>query len=209
MIISTLHQFIFAAIPKTGTHAVRRALREHMGPDDMEQVRLFEHRALPIPALARLQHGHISLQELRRHVSADQFERSFKFAFVRNPFDRFVSYCSFVTRSNGAFRADPARVMTHFSRNPPWNHILFRPQYSFIADADGELLADYVGRVETMQASYDTIAERIGIPSTQLERVNATERRDYRTYYTPSLIGAVESLFRQDLEQFGYQFDPS
>ena len=44
MIISPLHKFIFAAIPKTGTHAVRQALREHMGPQDMEQVGLFVNR---------------------------------------------------------------------------------------------------------------------------------------------------------------------
>ena len=41
MIISGLHKFIFVAIPKTGTHAVRRALRAHMGPEDSEQVGLF------------------------------------------------------------------------------------------------------------------------------------------------------------------------
>ena len=41
MIISRKHKFIFVAVPKTGTHSVRRALREQMGPDDLEQVRLF------------------------------------------------------------------------------------------------------------------------------------------------------------------------
>ena len=51
MIVSLQHGFIFAAIPKTGTHAVRRAVREHMGPDDMEQVGLFVQRKLPMPAL--------------------------------------------------------------------------------------------------------------------------------------------------------------
>ena len=30
MIISHLHRFIFVAIPKTGTHSVRRALRAHL-----------------------------------------------------------------------------------------------------------------------------------------------------------------------------------
>lgn len=46
MIISPQHRFIFAAIPKTGTHAVRQALREHMGPQDLEQVGLFVNRKL-------------------------------------------------------------------------------------------------------------------------------------------------------------------
>ncbi len=65
MIISSLHKFIFVAIPKTGTHSVRQALRHHMGPQDLEQVGLFVKKHFPIPELARLQHGHLSLQQIR------------------------------------------------------------------------------------------------------------------------------------------------
>jgi len=103
MIVSLEHRFIFAAIPKTGTHAVRRALREHMGSQDMEQVGLFVQRKLPIPELAEIRHGHLTLQQVRRHLSAEDFDGFFKFAFVRNPFDRFVSYCAFMTRAEGQF----------------------------------------------------------------------------------------------------------
>ena len=92
MIISALHRFIFVAIPKTGTHSVREALRAHMGPDDLEQVRLFTEKRFPIPQLARLGHGHISLQQVRPFMAPEDFSGFFKFAFVRNPFDRFVSF---------------------------------------------------------------------------------------------------------------------
>ena len=88
MIISALHKFIFVAIPKTGTHSVRQALRQHMGPRDMEQVGLFVTRQFPIADLARLQHGHLSLQQVRPYFPLEEFEALFKFAFVRNPFDR-------------------------------------------------------------------------------------------------------------------------
>ncbi len=130
MIISATHKFVFAAIPKTGTHSVRRALREHMGPQDMEQVGLFVQRALPIPDLARIGHGHISLAQLRPYMRPEDFSAFFKFAFVRNPFDRFVSYASFITRELGDFDRDPQKVMRYFLGNPPMDHILFRPQHS-------------------------------------------------------------------------------
>lgn len=68
------------------------------------------------------------------------------------------------------------------------------------------MLADSVGRVEQMQQSYDEIAARIGIPTTPLERVNSSARRDYRSYYTPTLIAGVARLYARDLETFGYQF---
>jgi hypothetical protein len=206
MIISAQHRFIFVAIPKTGTHAVRQALREHMGPQDMEQVGLFVNRKMPIPELAKIGHGHLSLQQVRPYFRPDDFDGFFKFAFVRNPFDRFISYCAFMTREHGQFEKNPQGVMRHFIDNPQWQHILFQPQHSFVTDAGGQLLTDYLGRVEAMQQSYDVAAEKIGIPSRPLERVNASKRRDYRDYYDQPLIDGVAKLYARDLELFGYEF---
>lgn len=206
MILSFSHKFVFAAVPKTGTHAVRQALREHLDANDMEQVGLFVQKKFPIPELAQIQHGHISLQQLRPHLPPEQFESFFKFAFVRNPFDRFVSYCSFMTRFRGEFLAAPQRVMSHFIQNPPVQHILFQPQHNFVCDADGKLLTDYVGRVEEMQQSYDEICSRIGIPSATLEKVNTSTRANYRDYYNDELIKGVAKLYGRDLELFGYEF---
>jgi Sulfotransferase family len=206
MIVSFARKFVFAAVPKTGTHAVRQALRAHLGPEDIEQVGLFVQKKFPIPDLAALQHGHISLRQLRPHLPPEQFESFFKFAFVRNPFDRFVSYCSFMTRFKGEFLANPQQVMAYFLQNPPRQHVLFWPQNMFIADENGELLTDYVGRVEEMQQSYDEVARRIGVPTTQLEKVNTSTRSDFRTYYTPPLVDGVARLYARDLELFGYEF---
>jgi hypothetical protein len=206
MIISFRHKFIFAAIPKTGTHSVRQALRAHLAAEDIEQVGLFVHKKFPFPELAALRHGHISLDQVRPHLPPEQFDSFFKFAFVRNPFDRFVSYCAFMTRFRGEFLADPHAVMAHFIRNPPRRHVLFWQQCGFVTDPAGQLLTDHVGRVEEMQRSYDEIAERIGIPSAELEKVNASSRQDYRDYYTPPLVDAVARLYARDLELFGYEF---
>ena len=205
MIVSFLHSFAFAAIPKTGTHAVRQALRTHLGPEDIEQVALFVQKQFPMPELASLKHGHISLLQLQGSLPKEQFESLFKFAFVRNPFDRFISYCAFRTRAQGEFLAQPQQVMAHYLRNPP-DGVLFWPQSRFVCDAQGKLLANYVGRVETMQQSYDEIARRVGIDSTSLGTVNASKRGDYRSYYTPPLKDAVAKLYARDLELFEYEF---
>lgn len=206
MIISFLHKFVFTAIPKTGTHSVRRALREHLGPEDVEQVSLFVKKRLPIPELARLQHGHLSLQQIRPYLKADEWESFYKFAFVRNPFDRFISYCAFMTRGNGQFDRDPHGTMRLVLEQPPLHHILFQPQHLLITDEDGTLLTDYVGRVEEMQSSYDEIARHLGLPSTQLEKANASRREDYRRYYDQPSIEGVARLYARDLELFGYEF---
>ncbi len=206
MIISSLHKFIFVAIPKTGTHSVRQALRHHMGPQDLEQVGLFVKKHFPIPELARLQHGHLSLQQIRPYLRDEEWASFFKFAFVRNPFDRFVSYCAFMTRDQGSFERDPKGVMRHFLAQPPLQHLLFQPQHLLITDADGNVLANHIGRVEEMQRSYDEICERIGISTATLDRVNSSKRADYRGYYDQPLIDGVAKLYARDLELFGYEF---
>jgi hypothetical protein len=207
MIVSHQHRFIFAAIPKTGTHSVRQALREQLGPDDIEQVGLFVDKRFPYPALAQIRHGHLSLEQVRPYLGDGVFERYFKFAFVRNPFDRFVSYCAFMTRNEGSFEVQPRLVMRRILFElQPLQHILYQPQHTLLVDAQGRLLADYVGRAEQMQASYDAICARIGIPSQELAKVNRSKRGDYRQYYDQALIDGVSALYRRDLELFGYEF---
>ena len=207
MIISHQHRFVFAAIPKTGTHSVRQALREHLSAEDLEQVGLFVNKRFPFEELAAIRHGHISLEQIRPFIGEEAFAGYLKFAFVRNPFDRFISYCAFMTRANGAFDRDPKGVMRHILFEVrPMQHILFVPQHTFVTDADGGMLADTVGRVEEMQQSYDAICARIGIPSRPLEQVNSSRRGSYRDYYDQQLIDGVAELYRRDLELFGYQF---
>lgn len=209
MIVSHRHRFIFAAVPKTGTHSVRQALREQMGDEDVEQVGLFVDKRFPWQDLAAIRHGHLSLRQVRPYLGEDAFGGYFKFAFVRNPFDRFVSYCAFMLRGGDLFQRQPREAMYHFLfREPPEHHILFQPQASLLVGEDGRsLLTDGVGRVEDMQASYDAICARIGIPSRPLDRVNGSNHGDYRRYYDNALIDGVAARYALDLELFGYAFE--
>ncbi|CAH0351193.1 MAG: sulfotransferase family 2 domain-containing protein [Sphingobium sp.] len=209
MIVSHRHRFIFAAVPKTGTHAVRQALREQMGDEDVEQVGLFVNRRFPWADLAAIQHGHLSLQQVRPYLGEEAFADYFKFAFVRNPFDRFISYCAFMLRGGNDFQLRPQEVMRHFLfRNPQNDHILFQPQASLLVDENGTtLLTDAVGRVEDMQTSFDAICAHIGMASRPLDRVNGTRHDDYRCYYDKALIDGVTARYAQDLDLFGYSFE--
>lgn len=209
MIVSHNHRFIFAAVPKTGTHSVRRALREHLGDGDVEQVGLFVNKRFPWDELASIQHGHLSLRQVRPYLGEEAFDAYFKFAFVRNPFDRFVSYCAFMLRGGDVFERQPREAMRHFLfAAPPEQHILFQPQASLLVDEDGAtLLADMVGRVEDMQGSYDAICARLGIARRPLDKVNGTRRGDYRHYYDQALIDGVAARYAQDLDLFGYTFE--
>lgn len=208
MIISHQHRYIFFAVPKTGTHSVRQALREQMGEQDLEQVGLFVKKRFPFPEFATIPHGHISAAEIRPVVGEDTFGSYLKFGFVRNPYDRFVSYCAFMARDTNYMEATPVQFMKHVVRVlKPVDQMLYRPQHTFLTNADGSLAMDIVGRNETMQASYDAICARLGILSAPLGRANASKHRPWQEYYDKDLVGWVGEVYQKDLEMFDYRFE--
>ncbi len=207
MIVSHLHRYVFVAMPKTGTHSVRQALREQLAPDDIEQVGLFVNKRFPFDEVAQIRHGHLSVRQVRPYLGDAVCDDYFKFTFVRNPFDRFVSYCAFMTRQHGAFERDPQGTMRKILFEVrPLDHVHFQPQYALLTNDADALEMDFIGRVERMQDDYDAICAKIGIPSRALDKVNSSKRGDYRQYYDQALIDGVTELYRRDLELFDYSF---
>jgi hypothetical protein len=206
MIISHKHKFIFFAIPKTGTHSVRQALRVHMGSDDLEQVGLFVQKRFAFPELKDFTSGHVSAMQIRPVLGEKIFDDYFKFAFVRNPFDRFVSYCSFMSRQTGAFAAQPKEYMKYIlTQLKPVDHLLYKPQYEFIVDQNDMLSVDFIGRSEAMQDSYNKICAELGIPAALLEVVNSSRHRPYMEYYDDETYSLVADRYSKDIDMFGYR----
>lgn len=205
LIISHKHKFIFFAVPKTGTHSVRRAIRLHLGGDDQEQVGMFGRKQFNFPQLEQFKSGHVSVLQIKPVLGERVFDSYFKFAFVRNPLDRFVSYCAFSSRESGDFLARPHEYMKYVLREMmDHDNLLLRPQSSFLVDESGRLAMDFIGRVESMQASYATICEKIGIEPVMLDTINMSRHASYRDYYTDELYDAVTSVYADDIALLGY-----
>ncbi len=194
-------------MPKTGTHAVRELLRSHKGPEDWEQQILFGEQFLPIPAIAKIQHGHISAQQIRPHLDKAMWQDYFKFAIVRNPFDRFISICFFLNRKNPLFLETPLQWMKSAIQVQRFRQrVLVKPQYLQLTDEQGNIAMDYVGRYETLQDSVDEICQRLQIKSSQLQKRNTSEHQQYPEYYDEELKSAVETFYQEDLKRFNYSY---
>ena len=207
MIISHRHQFIFFAVPKTATHTIREALRPQLGENDWQQQQLFGAEALPIPDIAKIGHGHISTRRIRPYLDDAVWASYFKFGFVRNPFDRFVSTCFFLHRNNPQFSQDVTTNMKQALKNRSFRErVLVRPQALQLTDGDGQLQLDFAGRYESLQSDYDEICRRIGIPATSLAHKNVSRHGAAADYYDEELRSAVTDFYRSDLELFDYRF---
>ena len=218
MLLSIRYGFLFVHIAKTGGTSVRASLG---------RLRWRDPYYLPMYLCSRLSHltGHKIATKLPRHAKAilarealphELFDRLFKFAIARNPWDLQVSSYHHLRRErphllegHGDFESflrwklDPER--------PYQYHIdtSIELQSDYLIGLHGEMLVDFVGRYERLEADFRTVCERIGIAARALpHRRQATDRGgDYRRYYTDETAELLAQRFRPDLEMFGYTFD--
>jgi len=81
----------------------------------------------------------------------------------------------------------------------------FRSQHTFLCNARGELLVDYVGRLETFKDDFQYVARRIGLSGEGPQNRPRPERRYYKDYYDKDTWEIIAQRYRKDIELFGYE----
>ena len=160
---------------------------------------------IPVPALARIGHGHVSFRQVQACLPKEAHSY-FKFAVVRNPYDRFVSACAMLNKRNPTYRGNETAFMKRalgFRRFRA--RVLVRPQWEMLADDGDGLRMDFIGRYETLQQSFDEVCRLIGLPTATLEPSNASEHAVFPSYYDDELLRRVTDLYREDFRHFGFE----
>lgn len=197
------HGWIFVHIQKTGGDSIRTALG----------VELNDY------------HKHRTAVELRAVYGGAAWEDYYKFAFVRNPWDRLVSWWTMIDALRPRFEAgealnafqhyvlDRAKTFEDFLTNcgdeiadTDGRKHIFRNQIDYLCDESGELIVDFIGRFERLQDDVDQVTRRIGIDRVVLPHVNRSDHKNYRQYYTHETAALVADRYRRDLSVFAYRF---
>lgn len=186
------HHCIFIHIPKTAGTSVARAL---FGSDSR----------------------HIPCIEYEK-ANPKKFRSYFKFAFVRNPWDRLFSAYHFLVRG-GMNDYDRTWAKTHLAHYQSFEQFVhewvneenimswvhFRPQLHFITDSTGKIAMDFLGKMENISSDFDLVCRKLGVTAS-LPALNMTDKDHYLKAYTAEMIEIVAQAYRNDITLLGYAF---
>src|SRR5919107_448733 len=184
-IVSDEHTFIYFVIPKVACSSIKAALLPIFDFDTPIYETTLKDGAPGYNVHALFdESGHqVNQGELISELN-DAYQEYFKFAFVRNPWDRLVS-CYF---------------------QKPWDvgkTDFGKPAFKLPG----------VGRYENLAADFSVVAERIGgtekLQLPHILRSKSRESRPYTEFYDARLKKLVYERYQEDIEIFGYSFaDP-
>ena len=153
-------------------------------------------------------------------IQYNRYENYFKFGFVRNPYDRLVSCYTdktirkpnnkFIARYDGRFYGGMSfsAFVRAVATLPPSIFDQHLATQSSTLFNNGKLLVDFVGKFENLNSDLLVVARAIGCDADVLPEAGnkSRGRTDYQSYYDEETRSIAEKIYRDDLENFDYQF---
>lgn len=185
---------LFVHIPKTGGTSIRRCL--------LDSGRLC---ALLTPVADPTGDLRGQFNQWDPHAHPLVFEQIFRalrpgmftFTFVRNPWDRFVSWWA-DSKSHGK---EPFSEFLPRLLEDPAQRVLQSGYVTYRSSFD------FVGRFERLEKDWDTVKNEAYLRAMPpLQKLRTSIHDPYESYYTPELKDLVYSKERLLINRFNYQF---
>jgi len=228
-IVHDERKFVYLWVQKVASSSVKAALLPlfDLDPTPFEMTRKDGTRHFVVHKVYKASDYQIGKEQLVARLE-HEYRDYFKFAFVRNPWDRLLScYLDKVVRKNVPpyLLKNALSAGVEFYANMPFAEFVeavyripdekanphFRSQHLTVCGPDGEPMADFVGRFERLREDFARVAEEIGSPELELPERNrkGTSKRGsshYREFYDERLRNMVHKRYEKDVETFGYSF---
>ncbi len=189
---------IFLHIPKTAGTSIRETLLFYP----------------PFGKILQYDQHHTAKQILYL-IGKEKWEESFKFCFVRNPWDRLLSQHRYFVRQGKIKEEDKdfkhwakRRFAIANERDPlRKQNRHFYPASDWMKDKKGNLMEiDFIGRFENLENDFKILCDKLNW-HTELKTMNiAPTKINYRDAYDEELRELTEDFFKEDVERFGYSF---
>jgi len=194
MLISQSHQFIFLAVPKTGTSSIENALKPYRA------------------AITSDFNKHATCSKLQRDLPAEMWAGYFKFAFVRNPYDLMQSWYFYRQRKALANPQHPRHHLytgdlsfEEFIQGFAKNELMLR-QVDFIAPHGKGLQVDTVGKFESLDRDFASICSGLNLSVEPLTKVRSSNNNaDAKGLWSRASRKVVNDYFLEDFSTFDYE----
>ncbi len=199
--INLQNQALFIHVPKNAGTSVCRSL-------GMEQT------------------NHNTLAWYQQNLKQGTYQKLFKFAFVRDPYSRFLSLYKYARMEESFYHSSTYPNKAIYGKHMDYDKLLdaspyecavllvegklehdsynnhWQPQTNWLVDQNGDSV-DFLGRFEEIEKSYETIRSRIG--GTHLEKLNSSIGESAKNVLDPKTKELLRSFYKEDFERFGYR----
>lgn len=158
--------------------------------------------------------NHRTAKTIIKIVGKENWEKSYKFTFVRNPWDKVVSHYQFRVQGNQTNLRDNPISFTEWVKCTYGDNkntfyydkpSMFRPQNEWLLNDQNEIDIDMIGRFENLNEDFKIIADQIGC-NPILPHINKTKKVDYKEFYNSETKNIITKWFEKDIELFKYKF---
>lgn len=167
-----------------------------------------EHALFDFPKMSRSDHT------FANQYSKKQIEDYFVFSFVRNPYDRIISWFF-----DWAVRCEPNKyknqnisyhidasfgIQNNFKPFPEiWKQHTYKNQFFY----EDKYVLDFCGRYENLEEDWKKLCKKINIDiKLPLINKNKLTRKHYSNYFNTQTKSYFENLFSFDIDYFDYEF---
>lgn len=229
------YKCLFVHIPKNAGQSIENVFLNLLDLKwETRAPLLLRHNDRPELGPPRLAHLKADEYVRFKYLSQEMFDDYFKFAFVRNPWSRMVSFYNYLGFNK---KCDFKTFLVKEFKNRIFKDRFWfvGPQSDFLYSADGKLLVNYIGRFEDLQNGFDYVCKEINLPQTALPHVNKSKNShtlssfnpkkvarnllyrckekkissyaNYQDYYDIESKNCVADLYQKDIELFNYNFE--
>lgn len=209
LVISHEHKAIFVHIPKTGGQSVEQMFLEDLGLTWEERAPLLL-RPNDDPSIGpdRLAHLYADEYVSKGHISQKDFDSYFKFAVVRNPYDRIVSEYLYRFQSTPFWKTPAPHRFVNQTYPDDFTDVARHmvPQVRYVMDGAGQLLVDEIVPLENIKAGMAALSERIFGKHRDVPHRNKTkaDNKAKKERVRARIAPLIAERYRADFEAFGY-----
>ena len=189
MVYSDKYKFIYYAVPKTASRSIQDHLKNY-----------------GVRSRAGWNPNHDNYDQVKEKLGDEKSNNYLKFSFFRNPWSMLISHY-FFNRSQLNLPPHKKAVIEWLNTYRGGD-----PYIPYIFDKDGDVILDFIGKMENINEYLKIICKKLNIPIpkeiSHIGRQNIKGRVHYKEYYEdPALRQKIKNIFSKSLSVLKYEFD--